>query len=29
MSLSEAENLIIDVIKKWLDWKIEQTKRGI
>ncbi|MEM1169194.1 MAG: hypothetical protein AAGJ08_09025 [Cyanobacteria bacterium P01_H01_bin.35] len=24
MSLSEAQNLIIDVIKKWLDWKIQQ-----
>lgn len=24
MSLSDAENLIIDVIKKWLDWKIQQ-----
>ncbi|MDJ0516324.1 MAG: hypothetical protein QNJ74_08720 [Trichodesmium sp. MO_231.B1] len=23
MSLSEAQNLIFDVIKKWLDWKIE------
>lgn len=26
MSLSEAKNLIIDIAKKWLDWKIQQKE---